>query len=191
MPYTVRKSGSGYKVFKKGTQKSFSKKPHKTKEEAREQQKALYASEKVDEALNTKEVGSNLEFKSVIPTMDRTEASVVYKVKSEPNTNLTVVYDLGSNLEETDYKYFTIRDHNDPKGKPHKGEDPMSEESKEILATCDLSSEDLEMAGQDGYNKIEEYVFRSEKLNEPYEESLKFEALVQKILGSNEEEPKV
>jgi len=44
MPYTVRRSGKGWKVFKKGTRKSFSKKTM-TRRRALAQQRALYASE--------------------------------------------------------------------------------------------------------------------------------------------------
>lgn len=182
--YVVHKSGSGYKVFKKGSSKSFSKKPI-TKAKAKAQQKALYASE-TNESLNTKQVGSNLEFKSAIPNIDKTEVAVVYKIKSERNANLTVVYNLGSNPEETDYSYFTIRDHNDPKGRPYKQTDPQSEEAKKLLSVYDLESNDIEMAGQDGYDKIAEIVFSHEKLNEPYEESFEFEGLYKKLMTSNE-----
>lgn len=41
MPYSIKKSGSGFKVFKKGTGKSFSKKPM-TKEKAKKQVAALH-----------------------------------------------------------------------------------------------------------------------------------------------------
>jgi hypothetical protein len=44
MPYETRKVGSGYKVFKKGTSKSFSKKPL-PKERAKAQMRALYMNE--------------------------------------------------------------------------------------------------------------------------------------------------
>lgn len=44
MPYEVRKSGSGYKVFKKGTSKSFSKKPL-PKGRAQAQMRVLYSQE--------------------------------------------------------------------------------------------------------------------------------------------------
>lgn len=42
MPYEIKKSGEGYKVFKKGTSKSFSK-SYMSKEKAEAQLKALYA----------------------------------------------------------------------------------------------------------------------------------------------------
>jgi hypothetical protein len=45
MPYVVRRSGKGYKVFKKGSNKSFSRKAL-PKRRAQAQQRALYASER-------------------------------------------------------------------------------------------------------------------------------------------------
>ena len=61
MPYEIKKSGSGYKVFKKGTKKSFSKKSL-PKKSAQNQMKALYASEKVSEEFSVK---VNLNFKKL------------------------------------------------------------------------------------------------------------------------------
>jgi hypothetical protein len=54
MPYTVRKVDGGWKVFKKGTSKSYSKKPFKTKTAARKQQAALYvhANEELERLLD-------------------------------------------------------------------------------------------------------------------------------------------
>jgi len=189
MPYVVHKSGSGYKVFKKSSSKSFSKKPM-TKEKAREQQKALYASETANESLDTSKVGSNLEFKGIYPAVDHQEASAVYKVKSERNTNLTIVYSLGQTAEDADYKYLIVRDLNDPKGRPHRIEDPHSEESKKLLAIYNLTPDDIEMAGQDGYDKIAEHLSKENTTENSFEESLEFENLIGKILN-NEEEQKI
>ena len=60
MPYEIKKSGEGYKVFKKGTSKAFSKSPM-TKKEAGAQLKALYA--------NTNEDKSNTMKKSELTKM--------------------------------------------------------------------------------------------------------------------------
>lgn len=46
MPYELRKADSGFKVFKKGTSKSFSKKPL-PKGRAQAQMRAMYASEAI------------------------------------------------------------------------------------------------------------------------------------------------
>ena len=45
MPYTIKKVGTGFKVFKKGTSKSFSKKPL-TKKKAESQLRAIGMNEK-------------------------------------------------------------------------------------------------------------------------------------------------
>jgi hypothetical protein len=182
MPYTAKKSGSGYKVFKKGSSKSFSKKPL-TKAKAKAQQKALYASEAANESLNTRKVSSNLEFKSVIPTMDKTEASVFYKVKSDPGVDLVLVFSLGESSDETDYRYGAIVDRHDHRGRPKKFEDPSAEDTVKMLAIHDLTSDDVEMAGQDAYDQIHQHMSDVPELNEPYEESLEFEALCKKILS--------
>jgi hypothetical protein len=44
MPYSIQKSGTGFKVYKKGTSKSFSKKPL-TKKRAKAQMAAIGISE--------------------------------------------------------------------------------------------------------------------------------------------------
>ena len=60
MPYEIKKSGEGFKVFKKGTSKAFSKSPM-TKKEADAQLKALYA--------NTNEGKTNTMKKSELTNM--------------------------------------------------------------------------------------------------------------------------
>lgn len=178
MPYVVKKSGSGYKVFKKGSSKSFSKKGL-SKEKAEAQQKALYA----NESLDSTKVGSNLEFKGVYPAFEHNEASVVYKVKLEKGTNLTIVYSIGQSSENTDYQYFIIRDLNDPKGRPHKFEDPSAEEAQKTLAVYNLTSDDVEMAGQDGYEKIADHLSKEKTTENSFEEKLEFFDLFKTVIS--------
>lgn len=178
MPYKIYKK-NGYKVCKTNGKKCFSKKGL-TKKQAREQQKALYA----NESLETKEIGSNLEFKSIIPTADGTEATLYYNVKSDPGTDLVLVFLMGSTADESDYLYGAIIDRNDVRGRMKKFEDPHSAEANKIFATYKLTPEDIEMAGQDGYERIEDYFANSRpKLNEPYEEGLSFFRLFDKIIA--------
>lgn len=181
MPYKTYKKGSGYKACKVGAKKCFSEKPL-PKERAEAQVKALYASEATNESLNTSSVGSNLEFKSVIPTADKTEVSVFYGVKSDPGTDLVLIYKLGQTVEDSDYLYSVVYDKRNPKGLPQKFEDPSSDDAGKILSVCDLSADDVEMAGQDAYERIEDKIFSPSKaLQDPYEESLQFEQLFAKI----------
>lgn len=185
MPYKIYSYGKGkFKVCKPGKTKCFSKKGL-TKEKAQAQQKALYASEKnlQEKKIDLSKVGSNLEFKGVIPSMDVKKCSVLYKVLSEVNTDLIVVYKLGKDLEQTDYYYFAVYDHNDPKGRPQIEEDPQSKSSENLLKIYDLTPDDVEMAGQDGYERISQQMSNVPSLKEPYEEGLQFEKLCNKILS--------
>ena len=71
MPYEIKKSGEGFKVFKKGTSKAFSKSPM-TKKEADAQLKALYA--------NTNEGKTNTMKKSELTKMI---AEIIKEVMNE------------------------------------------------------------------------------------------------------------
>jgi hypothetical protein len=184
MPYKIYSYKGKYRVCKPGGKKCFSKKGlPKAKAEA--QQKALYASENVKESLDTSKVGSNLEFKMVMPPLqDEKKCSVFYKVLSDPGADLVIVYSIGNIAEDTDYLYFAVVDHNDPHSKPHIEEDPLSESAKSLLKTYKLTPADVEMAGDDGYEKIEEHLFSSsETLKEPFEESKSFEAFAKRVLA--------
>lgn len=55
MPYEIRKSGDGYKVFKKGSSKSFSKKPL-TKSKAEDQLAALHINAKENTMIKLKDI---------------------------------------------------------------------------------------------------------------------------------------
>ena len=184
MPYKIYSYKGKYRVCKPGGKKCFSKKGL-SKAKAEAQQKALYASENIKEGLDTSKVGSNLEFKMVAPpSQDEKKCSVFYKVLSDPGADLVIVYSVGNIAEDTDYSYFAIVDHNDPHGKPHIEEDPLSESAKSLLKTYKLTPADVEMAGDDGYEKIEEHLFgNSEVLKEPFEESKNFEAFAKRVLA--------
>jgi hypothetical protein len=75
MPYEIKKSGEGYKVFKKGTSKAFSKEPMSHKK-AEAQLKALYA--------NTNEGKTNTMKKSELREMIQ---EIIKEVISEQATN--------------------------------------------------------------------------------------------------------
>ena len=136
----------------------------------------------VKESLNQPTVGTNLAFKSVIPTADKTEVSVFYGVKSDPGTDLVLKFALGQTAEDSDYRYGVVYDKNDPKGRPQKFEDPAK--ASKLFSVYHLTPNDVEMAGQDAYEKIASKFFTSQALDEPYEESLEFEALFAKVFNS-------
>lgn len=173
MPYYSK----GKCIYKKKT----NKKVGCTKGPIENYMAALHAN--VEESLDTSKVGSNLEFKSVIPNADKTEVSVFYGVKSDPGTDLVLIFALGQTADDSDYLYGVTYDKNDPKGRPQKFEDPSSKEAIALLKTYHLTSNDVEMAGQDAYEKIADNVFATSKvLEEPYEESLEFESLFSKLI---------
>jgi len=147
--------------------------------------------EYVDESLDETTAGSSLEFKNVrFPS--RTTAVVTYQyVSKKDNIDLALTYSVGKTSEEIDYVHAVIRDNNDPHGKPTKFDDPQSESFARFVDAkkINLTPDDIEMAGQDGYDKIQSSFTDTPKLDDPYEESLEFETLVDKIL--NEEKSKV
>jgi hypothetical protein len=178
MPYKIYKK-NGYKACKPGGQKCFSKKGM-SKEKARAQQKALYA----NESLDTSSAG-NLNFVAVYTNVD--EAYVVYTVKKHPEIKINIVYTLRDSFYPS-YEHFTLKDHGDHQGQLHVIEDPQSEEAIALLKMHGLTSEDIEMAGQGGHDKITQH-FENESSADSFEESLEFEALADNIL--NEKEPTV
>jgi hypothetical protein len=90
MPYEIKKSGEGYKVFKKGTSKAFSKEPMSHKK-ATEQLKALYA--------NTNENKTNTMKKSELTNMIQ---EIIKEVISE-QTNTTPKHKIIAQLMGPDF----------------------------------------------------------------------------------------
>lgn len=184
MPYKIYSYKGKFRVCKPGGKKCFSKKGL-SKKKAEAQQKALYASENVKESLSVSKVGTKLEFKMVMPPFkDQTKCSVLYKVLPEAGTDLIMVYALGDTAEDTKFVYFALYDHNDLHGKPHIEEDMTSEETQRLLKTYRISPVDVQIAKDDGYDRIEERLFKAQStLKDPYEESLNFEQLAELVLA--------
>jgi hypothetical protein len=204
MPYVVHKSGSGYKVFKKGSSKSFSKKPL-TKAKAKAQQKALYASEAANEALNmadvvqSKEAAYNLEQKSLtFPSRNKAVAVYHYKSKKD-NIDLFLHFTVGRTFEQIQLSHVVIKDQNDVNPKSNSastepGKDPFDSVSfRHFLQSkkIDIDSEAVLNAEQDALEQMEELFDEQSNapmsakpaLKDPYEESLQFEKLFAKILS--------
>jgi hypothetical protein len=185
MPYKIYKK-NGYKVCKcksEGCSKCFSKKGM-TKEKARAQQKALYASEQTNEAIESS-VSSNLHFKNLrFPSRSSAVATYHYDSKKD-NVDVMIYYTIGKTAEEVDYCHTVIKDNNDIHSKGVSFDDPQSEELSSFASSkgINISPDDIEMAGQDGYSKIEEYINQPDETGEAYEESFKFEKLFQSIVN--------
>ena len=192
MPYKVKKSGSGYKVFKKGTSKSFSKKPL-TKAKARTQQKALYANESLEDQLDRKEVykqnllrqdekSDTLEYFKLWRYPKSNEYQAWFKLGSGKDILFTIVYKYtGETLEDVDYVETRVTDPGIPAIQIF--EDPQSEEASKILSQYGITGDDIENAGQEGYEAIERYRPKKETL----EDSLQFEKYAVSILKSEKE----
>ena len=174
MPYYPK----GKCVYKKDT----NKKVGCTKGPVKNYLAALHAAT-ANESLDTRSVGSNLEFKSVIPNIDNTEASVFYKLKSDPGADLVLVFSLGESPEDADYQYGAIIDRNDRRGRPKRFQDPAAEETTQMLKVYRITSDDVEMAGQDAYEQIEQHLSSVPKLKDPYEEKLAFFDLFKKVIS--------
>ena len=184
MPYEIRHyPNHKAKCCKRNSKKCFSKKPLPLAR-AKKQMAALHAA--TNEALDLGAVGSNLRFKSAIKSPDGTKAAVYYRILSAEDADLILVYSVSP--EGADYHSFVIKDHFVQQGRTIQGEDPLEFEKE--LKAYDLTPDDLEMAGQDGYDKIKTLKFGKEEekadldaASTGMEEGLQFEALYKKVSG--------
>jgi hypothetical protein len=187
MPYKVYKK-NGYKVCKPGGKKCFSKKGL-SKETAEDQQKALYASEAANESLHLCEetsVSSHLEFKNITFPSKNTAVSTYHYKSKKDSIDISLTYKLGKQFEDAEYSHTVIRDMNDIHSSGVKFQDPQSPELQQFAKSknIDLSSEDIEMAGQDAFDKIESHYTDPAETGESYEESLEFEKLFAKVFAN-------
>lgn len=173
MPYKVYKKGSGYKTCKKGGKKCFSKKPM-PKEKAEAQMKALYASEAANESVVTEnEVEQDsLVYKTLFKVPKLNQFHVHFVLESGRNVIFNLIYSTGETMEEVDYIETQVTDGDIPSIEFF--EDPQSEEAKVILSRYGLTGDDVENAGQEGYEKVSQHMPKNEE--ESVKESLEFEA---------------
>jgi hypothetical protein len=189
MPYKIYKK-NGYKVCKPGGKKCFSKKGL-SKETAKDQQKALYASKEMNESVVLNEeqnVSPYLEFKNIVfPSKGLAISTYHYKSKKD-SIDLKLNYTLGKSFDDVDYSHAVIRDMNDVHSAGVKFEDPQSDELQQFVNSkhIKLSSDDIEMAGQDTLEKIHSYYTDPDETGESYEESLEFEKLFAKVFANEE-----
>ena len=188
MPYKVYKRGSGYKACKKGGKKCFSKKPL-SKEKAESQKKALYASEAANESIQLKEEHNQvdtLEYFKLWKYPKANEYHIWFKLGSGKDILFNLVYSAGESMEEIEYIETRIADPGLPAIEIF--EDPQSEEGKEILARYGLTGDDLENAGQEGYEAIERHMPKTDV--KEIAENPEFEQLFELIMDSESEKNK-
>lgn len=177
MPYKVYKKGSGYKACKKGGKKCFSKKPL-SKEKAGDQMKAIYASENTNESMNQEDT---LEYFKLWKYPKANEYHIWFKLSSGKDILFNLVYTASNednpSMDDVDYIETRVADPGLPAIQIF--EDPQSEEAKEILSQYGLTGDDIENAGQEGYQAIEKYMPKKQSLAD----SLQFEKFALNILS--------
>ena len=203
MPYKVYKKGSGYKACKKNGKKCFSEKPL-SKEKAHSQMKALYASESM-RTEQEQSMEDTLVFNRLVKYPKANQFHVHFAPESNKDVLVTIVYSAGDTMDDVDYVETHVTDGQKPNIEIF--EDPQSEEAKSILAQHGLTENDIEMAGQEGYERISKHVPQSNveeakddcnyaangcdcndckecKKNQSIKESLEFEKLFGLIMDS-------
>jgi hypothetical protein len=169
MPYIIKSYGKGRaKVCKKNSSKCFSNKPL-PRARAEAQLKALHAN--VEESLR-----ECYEYKGIVITDDKSEASVSFSINDVPGADLVLAFDLAP---DADYSFGVIRTHD---GKIEKFEDPSK--AKQMLKRYGLTPDDVESMGQDAYSEIEAHIKHLEHDDGVREESMEFEALFESVIKS-------
>lgn len=174
MPYYSK----GKCVYKKATDK----KVGCTNGPVKKYLAALHAAT-ANESIETS-TGSNLHFKNIrFPS--KSSAIATYHYSSEKdNVDVLIYYTLGRTMEEVDYCHTVIRDNNDIHSKGISFEDPQSTELQDFAQSkhLNISSDDVEMAGQDGYSRIESYLAEPQEADQSFEESLNFGPLFHSLM---------
>jgi hypothetical protein len=165
-------------VYKKKT----NKKVGCTKGPVKDYMAALHAN--VEESLDSS-VSSNLEFKNLRFPSKNVAIATYHHLSKKDSIDLILYYKLGKTAEEANYLYTLAKDNGDLHGQPVKFEDPQSPEFAQFCQSkkLNLTSEDVEMAGQDATQRIEDSFSYAPKLNEPYEEGLEFFKVFQTIIA--------
>lgn len=183
MPYELKKSGKGYKVFKKNSSKSFSKKPL-TKEKAKSQLRALYAAESLNKDMHV----TDAKFKFIKSNEDNTSLAVRFGMKS-PYTEsgeVDIVFNFQVVDGEADYVGFKILEH--ISGFSLLEGDDFTSADPELLSKIGLDEETLGLIGEEAMEKVDEHLndkFGEANNSGPWEERFKFNKIALDILHEN------
>lgn len=157
MPYFTKKNC----VYKKST----GKKVGCTKGSVKDYLAALHAN-----------INECMDYKNVIITDNKTEASVYYTLTDNPSVEIALVYNL---TPDADYAFGMIKD---SKGNIQKFEDPLK--AKKILRQYGIEPDDIERRGQESYEIIEDELQRLSSDDGIQQESLAFNELYNKLMNS-------
>lgn len=121
-------------------------------------------------------VNECMDYKNVIVTDNKTEASVYYTLTDDPSTEVALVFNLSP---EADYAFGMIKD---SKGTIQRFEDPLK--AKKMLSQYGIKPDDIERKGQESYEIIEDELNQLKSDDGVKVESLKFNVLYNTLLES-------
>lgn len=124
---------------------------------------------------NVKEsVNECMDYKNVIITDNKREASVYYTLTDNPSTEIALIFKLSP---DTDYAFGMIKDSN---GDIKKFQDPLK--AKRLLSQYGIKPDDIEMRGQESYEIIQDELNKINSDDGVKQESLSFSSLYNKIM---------
>lgn len=166
MPYFTKNKC----VYKKST----GKKVGCTKGPIKKYMAALHAN--VSESLN-----ECMDYKNVIVTDNKMEASVYYTLTNNPSTEIALVFNLAKTDDgslDADYAFGIIKD---SKGNIQKFEDPLK--AKKVLKHYGMVPDDIERRGQESYEIIKDELNQLNSDDGVKQESLSFNSLYNNLMN--------
>lgn len=127
-------------------------------------------------------VNESMDYKNVLVTDRKTEASVYYTLTKDPSTEIALVFNLlkgEDNSIDPDYAFGLIKD---SKGNMRKFEDPLR--AKKLLSQYGIGPDDIERRGQESYDIIHDELKSLNTNDGVKEESLTFNTLYNKLINS-------
>ena len=132
--------------------------------------------EEVSDAAET----SSLEFGEVFKNVQNNTYQVSFRLADNEDVWVDFVYSPANDLDALDFREAIVH----YKDEVFTVEDPESPEFKQSLADLGVDHEGFLNAGQEGYDRIEDFQGTQESPAEPVGESLSFEKAVREILGN-------
>jgi len=156
MPYNVIKNKSGYKVrYKKNGKMHTIPGASSSKEKAKKRIAAIEIS-KHNEAmeghhlgLDTDEVGHKLRFNNLSESPDGNMIHVSYDIEGRKDETVVLCFIIGNTISDVDYHHMEING--------EEFEDPRDPKTEAALQDVGLTPDDIELAGEDSYDKIGEH----------------------------------
>lgn len=166
MPYFTK----GKCVYKKAT----GKKVGCTKGSVKNYLSALHAN--VQDSIN-----ECMDYKDIIITDNKSEASVYYTLTDDPSVEIALVYklSLNPNKNDADYSFAMIKD---SKGNIKRFRDPLK--AKKLLSHYGIEPDDIERRSQESYELIEDEMNKMNSDDGVKQESFLFNTLYTTLINS-------